>query len=291
VLCGVAAATVAFGQPSPLPVQYGQTAPTVVPIFHVPEPAPVPVSTGTAPAPAAGGSHKMEIYEGPNRTVAYFGSSPGDQAMLNDLARAENEMEYVNSLQALKRQYVFSERLFEPMRRYVQEQLYGTSISFGRYDAGYSAGGYGPAGYYYPYAYGGYGYPGMSASLGSGWTSVTRNLGYGVGDEGRLKEHCSQVIAQQMLSPEYAREVTRNYSAALDRVASSDRLAKDLGIRREVGAAGPPDVPPVKATLTLKNGDKVEGKMSERDDWYVIDTGKGVTRVRKSEVTRIDQEK
>jgi hypothetical protein len=234
----------------------------------------------------------MEIYEGPQRTVAYFSNSPGDQALLNDLARSENEMAYLNGLQALKRQYVESERLFEPMRRYVQEQLYGTSISFGRYDAGYSAGGYGPGGYIYPYAYGGYGPMGLSGWLGGGWTSVTRNLGYGVGDEGRLKDTFAQVIAQQALSPEYAKEVARNYSAALDRVASSDRLAKDLGIRRgEVPVAGTPDVPPVKATLTLKNGDKVTGKMTERDGWYIVDTGKGVTRVRESMVDRVDQEK
>jgi hypothetical protein len=285
VLCGAIAAAVAFGQ-SPTPIK-----PAVLE-----EPRPV-----VKPAVDSGPAHKMEIYEGPNRTVHYFAGSPGEQSMLNDLGRAENEMDYLNQLQALRRQYVASERSFEPMRRYVQEQLYGTSINFSRSDTvggfGYGGYGYGTYPYVYPYAYGGYGYPGaFSASVGNSSTSITRNLSVGVGDEGRMKDALVGVIAQQALSPEYYQAVSRGYNAALHRVASSDRLAEALHLDRKkiLPAEGTPDTTPPKpgtSIVTTKSGDRVEGKLTEDGDWYVIDSGKTETRVRKTEVIRIDKVK
>jgi hypothetical protein len=286
VLGGAFAAAVTFGQWSPTPIRPAVPEPRVV----------------VRPAPAGETvAHKMEIYQGPNRTVYYFGGTPGDQSMLHDLQRAENEMAYLDDLQALRRQYVTSERTLEPMRRYVQEQLYGTSISFGRSDTlaglGYGYGnGYG-YGYAYPYAWGGYGYPGFSnASVGNSWTGITRNLAYGVGDEGRLKDDLAQVIATQALSPEYYQAVSRGYAAALGRVASSDRLAKALHLDRgDIRAIeGTPDVTPPKpgtSIVTTKNGDRIEGKLTEDGDWYVIDAGKTETRIRKTDVIRIDKVK
>jgi hypothetical protein len=279
------------------------TAPLPAPIIRPPIVTPAP-ERGVRPAAAeAGNAYKMEIFEGPNRTVRYFApGSPGEQAQLMDLERSENEVAYLRDLQALRRQYVTSERTLEPMRRYVQEELYGTSISTGWYNT--QGGVYGPG---YGYGYGGYGYPyinaysstaygyagGVTGYLGGSMTSITRNLGLGMGDEGKLKDAMVQVIAGQAASPDYQAAVLRGYSTALANVASNDRLAKGLGLERGkiAEAAGTPDKNAVQATLTLKDGKTVEGKMTEDGEWYVVDTGKAVERVRKSEVTRITQPK
>jgi hypothetical protein len=246
----------------------------------------------------------MEIYEGPNRTVHYFAGAPGDGAALWDLERAENELQYAQDLQTLKRQYVNSERILEPQRRYVQEQLYGTSISFGTlgltagYGYGWGGNGYGYPGYVYPYAYpnwyGGYGgYSGFNGYLGGAGSFVTRSLAFGMGDEGKLKDAMVHVIAHQAGSPDYIAHAYRNYAAALGHVASSPALARDLDLaapaETRTGAAAPTfGAAPV--TLTLKGGDRVDGlKMREDGDWYVVDQGgNGEVRVRKSEVSRID---
>jgi hypothetical protein len=263
VLVSAALATAAHGQE-------GRPAPR--------QPAPPPAAPPPRERPALA-AHRMEIYEGPNRTVHYFATAPGDRAAAWDLQRAENEWQYVMDLQALKRQYINSERILEPQRRYVQEQLYGTSISYGtsNLNAGYGYGwGYGYPGYVYPYAYpyfnGGYGTPGFSASLASTNTFVTRSLAYGMGDEGKLKDAMVQVIAQQAASPEYLVQAARHYAAAVDHAGTA------------------PAVTAASVTLTLKGGDRVAGlKMREDGDWYVIDQGGGhEVRVRKSEVSRMD---
>jgi hypothetical protein len=241
----------------------------------------------------------MEIFEGPNRTVRYFSNgSPGEQSMLNDLERSENQMAYLKDLQGLLRQYVRSERTIEPMRRYIQEQLYGTSISTGWYNTEGSVipSSYGPGygyGYAYPYAYpynyGGYGYGGLTAYTGGSMTSVQRNLGFGVGDEGKLKDDLSQVIAQQAASPDFQAAVIRNYNTAMGQVSRNERLARDLGVKSGPIAEAGYEAAPV--TLTLKNGDKVEGTTLDEDgDWYVLDKGKShEERIRKSEVVRISR--
>src|SRR5206468_9103885 len=134
------------------------------------------------------GPNKMVIYSGPNRTVHYFATpgSLGEASTLRELERAENEMEYVDSLQALRRQYVNNERYLDAGRAVIQDRLYGTAIesggsSFFTGSAPY-AGGYG--GYVGPF-FGG-GYFGESYGLSSS-TRVARSLAIGVGDEGRLK--------------------------------------------------------------------------------------------------------
>jgi hypothetical protein len=195
LLVGVALAAAAQGQP--------------------PEKAPPPPK-----APPAG-VHRMEIIEGPNRTVHYFGgNTAADRRAAMELELAENDLEYARNLQALKRQYVNSERILEPQRRYVQEQLYGVQISYGTYNAlaGY---GYGyDGGYYYPYAWpynwGGYGYGGFNGYLGGSTTSVVRSLAYGMGDEGVLKSSLAPVIAKDA-TLEYMLQALRNYFGGPER--------------------------------------------------------------------------
>jgi hypothetical protein len=73
----------------------------------------------------------------------------------------------------------------------------------------------------------------------------------------------------------------------MGRVAASDRLAKGFGLQRS--GVAPAAVSTTRVTLTLKNGDKVEGVMTSEDpDWFRVDTGSGTVSVRKSEVTRVD---
>jgi hypothetical protein len=253
---------------------------------QAPEKAPPPKERPTRPAPpdkVPAGAHRLEIYEGPNRTVYYFGGgTPAERRNLMALELAENDLTYAQNLHALKRQYVNSERILEPQRRYVQEQLYGVQISYGTYNslAGY---GFGYGGYAYPYAYpynwGGYGMTAANGYLGGGYTSFVRSLQFGMGDEGVLKSAFAPVIARDAASPDYMAQALTNYSAALARVGP---LPQD-------GRSG--DWGPV--TLTLNDGKKVEGTaMHEKGDWYVVDIdGGGKTYVRKTEVKRIDQSK
>jgi hypothetical protein len=303
VLLGAAVATTSFGQP---PARPAAPAEGVKPAVLAP-PREVP---GRPPLPEGERVYRMEIYEGPNRTVRYFGlgASPGERAALNDLERAENEMDYVNKLQDLRRLYVNNEITLQPQRLYVQEQLYGTQISYGRTDlnAGYGYGyggggwGWGVNDYISAYPWGPWGsgqYPGFSGYLGGASTNIVRSLANGMGDEGVLKRDLSQVIAQQAASPDYQATAIRNYNAALAEVATHPRLARSLGLRKGDVAevAGTPDhpvkpAPPV--TLTLKGGEKIEGNtLAEEGDWYVVTTPRGQTQVRKSEVTRIDRVK
>jgi hypothetical protein len=296
VLLGVTVATACFGDPV-------TGADPIKPAVLAP-PKEVPARL----APATGdGVYRMEIYEGPNRTVYYFGSgaSSSEKATLSELQRAENEMDYLNKLQTLRRLYVNNELTLQPQRLYVQEQLYGTQISYGQTSllAGYGyGGGYGMGGFnnyvnaYGPYTssfnpYGG----GFSGYLGGGSTQVVRSLAYGMGDEGVLKNNIAPVIAQQMASPEYAQKVLHDYQTALGEVAATPRLARGLRLDGHRPAEGAPvefgrDRPPV--TLTLKNGDRVEGStMKDEGDFYVVDTPRGQTSVRKTEVVRIDKAK
>jgi hypothetical protein len=245
----------------------------------------------------------MEIYNGPTREVRYYAASPGERSTLSDLERAENELGYVKNLEALKRQYVNSERILEPQRRYVQEQLYGTSISFGWYNslAGYGYGtDFGRPGsvypYVFPYNYGGYSYPGFSGYLGGFSTSVTRNLAYGMGDEGRFKDAMVQVIAQQAASPEYMAQAYRNYAAALNTAASNKAIARSLKLgppSEALPAAIPPEQTKAPVTLILKGGDKLEGSSVREDgDTYVLKlSGGSEIRVPKGDVSKVDRAK
>jgi len=268
------------------------------------------LAAGRAEAQAPDSVHRMEINNGISTRSYYFAGqnlSEGERIMLRDLQRTENEVGYSRDLLALRRQYVDSDRLLEPQRRAIQEQLYGNNITatgFGGYGVGYgdSPYGYVPPFVAAPFNYGGYafgyGYGAPAVGLSSGpyfgvgaGSSVTRTLAVGVGDEGRLKDALAATVAQQA-TPEYAQAAMRSYNTAVARAAeSSGPIRAVLGIPGKPGTgiaeAGSKDRPPVM--VTLKGGDKIPGtSLKEDGDWYVVDSYGDMVRVRKSEVLRID---
>jgi hypothetical protein len=255
---------------------------------------------------AAPGVHRMVIRNGATQTVHYIAGrdvSPGDAATLRDLEGAENEAMYASDLQRLKMQYVASERLLEPERRFIQMALYGQSITVSG-NSGYSGylggSGYRFAGGYpfYGYSpYGGYGaYGGGGMVYGGSSATVNRSLANGMGDEGVLKNMLSQVIAAEATAPAMATAM-RNYNAAVARAGQSNALRVALGLP-EAKAGGPNPYRYAAAessapvVLTLKNGRTVEGsKMTTEGDFYVIETPTRRVRVVKSEVAGIDEAK
>jgi hypothetical protein len=270
-------------------------------------PAPAkPAASEAAPS----GVYRMVIRNGATQTVHYVagsGVSPGDAAALRDLEGAENEAMYAQDLQRLKQQYVASERLLEPERRFIQMALYGQSINVSANNgfAG-SLGGYGGPGFRFAGGYPYYGYGGAFGNGGLGFgggtvfgsssSSVNRSLANGMGDEGVLKNMLSQVIAQEA-TPNYTAAAMRNYNAAVSRAGESNALRVALGLpERKAGGPNPYRYAAAESTapvvLTLKNGQQVEGsKMTTDGDFYVIDTPTRKVRVLKSEVTRIDEAK
>jgi len=257
--------------------------------------------------------HQMEILNGASRTVRSFGVglSTGEAASLSDLDRLENEAAFSHDVQALKRQYVLSERLLEPHRRLVQLELYGRSTSRTNYDnytagyqspsygiGGFGVGGFGVGGF----GGGGFGYNngGSAYSTGSfgGQSSETRSLANGVGDEGALKADLAAVIAKQA-SPTYAASVAQEYRQAVAVAATSPRLRAGLRlqspdeIRKEDNAIRAADYEsPVanRVTLTLANGKKVVGtNLHEGKEWITLDRADGGTsRYRLGQVMQID---
>jgi len=262
-------------------------------------------STGrTAP----GKVNRMEINNGLDRTVRYFGQnlSPGEDSTLREMERVENESIYVQNLQELKKQYVVGERVEEVNRRYVQHQLYGQEYfqSYGPW--GFVGTLYPPVTYgvnvfpfgaytaYANYPYGG-GFGGFGGYAGGAY-GTTRTLAIGVGDEGRLKTATAPVIAAQA-TPEYAAAVNQAYEAVMTRATESPVLVKALRLpspqlvaRSRLRSVDYTRGPWVR--LTLKNGATVEGySLEERGDWYIVnrDEKKNVqTRIRQGEVVRVD---
>jgi hypothetical protein len=292
ILLGAAAASACFADPAQKP------DPAKPAVLGAPKERERPAVTESE------GVHRMEIFEGPNRTVRYFGSgvSSSERTTLNELERAENEMDYLNKLLTLRRLYVNNELTLQPQRLYVQEQLYGTQISYGRADwmggFGYAPGGYGMGGAYpYVNAYGPftssyYGYGGGSGGYGgaSASTNVVRSLANGMGDEGVLKNYISQVIAQQAVSPEYAAKVAQNYQTAQAKIAASPRLAQAFGLKKQdiVEAKGEGELERGPFTLMTKGGRKIDAeRMGAKDDWYIYETATQRGQILKSEVTEI----
>jgi hypothetical protein len=155
--------------------------------------------SGQAKAP-----HRMEIFNGPYRTVHYYSdeASAADQAKLREREHNENEAALADQLQALLRQYVADESYLERRRREVQWLYYGhanvINTGLDSYDYDYFAPyRYGYSSPYYGYGYGGgYGYP------LPGYTSVTSMNGlFGVGDEGRFKSELAKALAAQVMQP------------------------------------------------------------------------------------------
>jgi hypothetical protein len=271
----------------PLPVSDQPRYPIVSQVTPSPDVARPPAGVG-----------RIEIYEGPRRTVHYVAPnlSPSEQAALNDLARAENETAYANELLALKRLYVDSERTLEPYRRFIQQQLYGfstDSTSSGFVSSGF--GGFGGGGFF-PYVFGDNAYGngwgnGWGGSLFGGTTTTTsRSLANGMGDEGVMKAAFARQIASQA-SPEFAADAARGMGVAMGRVAASEPLAKSFGLNRgNIAPAAAATAP--RIVLTLKNGEKVDGTLYGEDaDWFRVDTATGTVSVRKSEVSKVEMPK
>ncbi|MGH7173649.1 MAG: hypothetical protein ACRELF_23385 [Gemmataceae bacterium] len=262
-----------------------------------------------AKAPPPGSVHRMVIREGPNRHVHYIATgnlSTRDREAAYKLERAENELTYARDLQRLKQQYVNSERILEPHRRAVQQELYGQRIqSSGRSAtyANYGSGGYGGGGGYYGSPYGyypffnngwgrGYGYGGggggVYASLGSTSYSVVRSLQFGMGDEGRMKNALVQVIAQEA-SASHAAGAVRDYEEAAARAAASPVLSRDLGLPKSAAPAKEKSFTQGSKATIWVGKDKYSGTVKDdRPDWVVIQTDKAEVTIRKSEITRTE---
>jgi hypothetical protein len=219
------------------------------------------------PAEPRNGVYRVEIYQGPYRSVHYVGktASPSEEAGLREQSRYENEAALADEVAALKRQYVRGEQVLDAGRRPVQAAYYGMSVdtsavSYLNYGAG-AGFGYSYAGFY---PFGGYGYNGVVG----GSTSVSRGLEHGVGDEGPLKRGLAQVIAAESAS------------------GGSSRVFAPAGRRGEAPVGlGEPER---EATLTLKDGKEVKGLVlpASNAEWFVLRDGKADVWVRSSEVVR-----
>jgi hypothetical protein len=260
------------------------------------------------PAPSAKPSvHVMQIYNGPNRSVHYFGAglSEGDLNALGDLERAENEVKFASALQSLRMRYVADERALQPLRRNAQMDIYGATPSAVAYGAS-GALGYGPsfAGYFspnlFPLAYGGgalaapFGFPYASPGFfapgyyGGGTGGIAAAV-FGSTEEGSLKSAIVQSIGKQA-DPEFAAMANKGLAQAWARVNESSAIQTAMGLpdRGGVKPAGRSTETPYPVVLTLKGGDEVRGdKLREEGDWYIVDMGKEEVRVRKADVVRM----
>ncbi len=254
--------------------------------------------------------HQMELFNGPSRTVRNFALgylSTSEVATLGDLERLENEASFAQDVQALKHQYVLSERLLETHRRVVQQELYGRATSRTSYDTltsrtNYDTGTSG-IGFNSPFLrVGGFGFGRPAAYSTAVWgdrVTETRSLADGVGDEGPLKAGLAAVIAKQAV-PSYAASISQDYRQAAMRASTSPRLQAALrlptieAIRKENNAlqAAEFELPLAnRVTLTLANGKKVIGTdLDEGKDWITIKRLDGSkSRFRLSEVLQIDE--
>jgi hypothetical protein len=247
--------------------------------------------------------HKMEIYNGPLRTVHYFSPdlSQGERIALSDLQQAENNLALSDNLTALRNQYVRDERELQRRRTIVQNLLYGNSTSYasGFYPGFAHGGGF----------YGGFAGPGFFGyAPGLGWGggfgtpypignagTTTQSLAFGVGDEGAIKTEIARVLATQA-TPAYATQARADYHAALGRAGESKNLASALNLKQGDPlirpAAGPETsarwgvTPGDSIKLTLRGDKTLDGTfVGEDSEWATIDSGGDRVSVRKSEVT------
>ncbi len=248
---------------------------------------------------------KMDISNGFTHRVRYFGDalSPGESTTLSELERLENTRAYARDLLAAKEQYVTTERILEPHRRYVQRMLYGLNVTGSSYGM-MSGGGYGGGLGYYPrvaassywagYGYGGYGGWGAGGYTAARQRTVNASLANGVGEEGVMKDMIARTIAQEA-TPEFAASLDRAYQEVSLRASASPTLRVALKMptleasrkeRNRIRAVAAED----GVVLTLKSGQKIHGtKMRETKDWYIVDMDGGrQTRVRPGEVVQVD---
>jgi hypothetical protein len=221
--------------------------------------------------------HKMEIYNGPLRTVAYFnaGMSQGDAALLRDLERAENEVAFTDHLLALRTQYAVDEEALQAHRRNLQMLLYGYNADINT--SAYAATGGGPPyGYLGPWGggwgwggnyYGGGGYASASYSA-----DISHTLAVGMGDEGVIKNELAKVLATPAI-PDLSYRAQKNLTVASARVYESPGLlaALEKTDPRWKPARLAADEDQLPDTITLKGGGTVKGTvMSKNADWLEI---------------------
>lgn len=260
-----------------------------------------------------GDAFRMDIQNGSMMTVRYFGTSlsPGERSVLREMEEIENRLSYSRGLTALKREYVLSERLLEPVRRDMQRSLYTRNISAASYSPDFGWGGWTGWGLANGFPYGTWaaGVPGFNTYLYNPWVfggnagvaagglggqaAANRSLAATIADEGPMKEALAKVVAQQA-TPEYVASLERAYDRVAMRASASPSLRTALRLPREdamrrdrILTASDEESSPV--TLTLKGGDKVSGEsMRETKDWFILTrAGGGEVRVRASEVVRV----
>ncbi len=122
---------------------------------------------------------------------------------------------------------------------------------------------------------------------------MTRNLAFGVGDEGPIKAALAQGVAKNA-SAEYSASVERDQGRAYVRAAGSSTLRTAL---RLPDSKGSPEAfassSPSPVTITVKGGEQYRGTSAEENkDWISITLTDGrKVRLRMSEVTRIEEAK
>jgi hypothetical protein len=299
IVLGLLVATATYGQ-APTPAEK-------------PKPNPI-VEKPKTPLNPTGPAHRMEIQNGTNVAVRYFGKdlAPTEMAALRDLERAENEASYADNMAALRQQYLNDETQMEARRHSVQMALYGTSTtrSIG---GGFNGGAYAsPAAYQMGYAALPNGlslvanpylgattvYPGQFAynplypnvytpgywgdANFSGTVTTVDSLQNGMGDEGAFKTEMVKGMAGRY-TPETVSAAYRNLDSAVNRIAYMPKVRDAL--------SGPdkgfvlPAATPVAITLTLKDNKQVKGNLVGVDgDWLVVHTDTDEIRVRKDDV-------
>jgi hypothetical protein len=239
--------------------------------------------------------HRMEIYNGPLRSVYYSaaGASTGERLALREVQRSENEAALADQLLAMRRQSVNDESILQNRRRNVQQLFYGYSSTV---SAGLLAG---TVSTLFPF---GFGYPAFGFPFYPGFGSVITQHGLsGVGDEGPIKTELARMLAAQA-GPEYAAQAYSQYYNALTRAAETNsRIAAVVGVPSKGGIRpaqyqaplGPSRLPQPGTHVVVSrkvgaNVEKVEGNVvSETGDWMVLDTKAGRLTIAKNSIVDI----
>jgi hypothetical protein len=151
-------------------------------------------------------SYRMEIYNGPYRTVHYFSTaeaSPAEREKVREAERTENAANLHDQVQGLLRQYLADEAILERRRHDVQYLYYGYSNVTNQWLMGGQALGTYPYAYdySYPYYYGYYGpfypYYGYGYAVSPGSITATNGL-FGASDSGFIKAELAKALAAQV---------------------------------------------------------------------------------------------
>jgi hypothetical protein len=204
------------------------------------------------PADDGRGVHRMEIFNGPVRTVHYIygpGLAPNEAAAVRDLERAENGVALADELQQLRFEYVRNEREMERYRHHIQMLLYGYSSETSGNPLNLLGGSWGGSawgGWYYP----GYGLTGPYAAaypfVGPGWGgyggTASNSLAWGMGDEGVIKNAVAGTLVD-VARPDYAVRASATYNAALAHASQYESVRSALGLKQALPAPPPPPGP------------------------------------------------